>query len=149
MSSAKKDESPAKIKEHHEEHHEEAEWHQKGEDPSSKTTWHKVMKIQKKTEKTSKTEEHTKTYRVVTNQGGKTISSSDDAGQDEIKTGRETTTTAKDAPATTVETTEEEKKDEQQDDLVSTSSKKEEEDQPKAAKNCLLCQCCPKSCVLQ
>ena len=49
---------------HHEEQKEEAEWHQKGSNSTS--SWHRVMKVTKET--SSKTEECTKTYKVV---GGK------------------------------------------------------------------------------
>merc|ERR1712029_1134365 len=56
---------PAETK-HHEEHKEEAEWHQKGSNSTS--SWHRVMKVTKET--SSKTEECTRTYKVV---GGKKI----------------------------------------------------------------------------
>ena len=51
------------VENHHEEHQEEAEWHQKGGDSS--LSWHRVMKVTKKTERSSKTEQCTKTYKVI------------------------------------------------------------------------------------
>ena len=55
------------VKQRHEEHREEeAEWQTKGSDSTS--SWHRICKVTKKT--SSKTEECTKTYRVV---GGKKI----------------------------------------------------------------------------
>ena len=50
---------PAETK-HHEEHKEEAEWHQKGSNSTS--SWHRVMKVTKET--SSKTEECTRTYKA-------------------------------------------------------------------------------------
>ena len=60
-----KDENPSKIQHHQEEHNEESEWHQKGGNESS--SWHRVMKMKvtKKTERISKTEQSTKTYKVT------------------------------------------------------------------------------------
>ena len=58
---------PAQVQEQHEEHKEEEdEWQLKGSDSTS--TWHRVMKVTKKT--SSKVEQCTKTYKVV---GGKKI----------------------------------------------------------------------------
>ena len=55
------------VKQRHEEHkEEEAEWQLKGSDSTS--SWHRICKVTKKT--SSKTEESTKTYRIV---GGKKI----------------------------------------------------------------------------
>merc|ERR1712183_857037 len=61
----KEDENPTKINHHQEEHKEESEWHQKGGTENS--SWHRVMKMKvtKKTERISKTEKSTKTYRVT------------------------------------------------------------------------------------
>ena len=53
------------VLQHHEEHKEEAEWQEKGADEKG-TSWSKVMKVTKRIEKTSKTEERTKTYKVGT-----------------------------------------------------------------------------------
>lgn len=48
---------------HHEKHQEESEVRQEGGDANS--SWQRVMKVTKKTERTSKTEHCTKTYKVV------------------------------------------------------------------------------------
>ena len=56
---------PFKVKEHHEECEEQAVTIQKGED--STTSWQRVMKVTKKTETkmSSKTEQKTRTYKVI------------------------------------------------------------------------------------
>ena len=54
-----------KLSEKHEKHEEKSEWHQKGGDSS--TSWQRVMKVTKRTETkmSSKTEQKTKTYKVI------------------------------------------------------------------------------------
>ena len=54
-----------KLSEKHEKHEEKSEWHQKGGDSS--TSWQRVMKVTKKTETkmSSKTEQKTRTYKVI------------------------------------------------------------------------------------
>ena len=54
-----------KLSEKHEKHEENSEWHQKGGDSS--TSWQRVMKVTKRTETkmSSKTEQKTRTYKVI------------------------------------------------------------------------------------
>merc|ERR1711953_185070 len=79
----KKVESKPTESKHHEEHKEEAEWHQKGSNSTS--SWHRVMKVTKET--SSKTEECTRTYKVV---GGKKILvESDESSNAKVSNGKD------------------------------------------------------------
>ena len=135
---AEKTKPAPQVKQHHEEHkEEEAEWQLKGSDSTS--SWHRVMKVTKKT--SSKTEQCTKTYKII---GGKKIlvdssgaaaatehQNADPLNQDGSKSGDQVQT-----------------EDSEAKEIEKEAETHEVTDKPDKKGKCECCHCCAQGCTL-
>lgn len=133
------------VTQRHEQHQEESETRQEGGDES--TSWSRVLKVTKKTERTSKTEQCTKTYKVVgSGDDQRLVECSETSDQKSVETPASPVTKEDEKQQLKEPTTATTELVANVDDDNKSDGKAEKEAGEKKRKG--LCSCCSKKCVI-